>query len=153
MDRTFEAHCLQDVIDIDRWEDAPLDYATNYFPFICYNEDTGIFECWSFNAWPIMGYYSDSKVDIEDADYKLVADEPDVGITIINPYEEDEYRVIFTPYAKDDIEEKIIELNQDDEYKKCLQLVAYRLFPEDYLKGNIMTTYDAVKYFCKDMET
>ena len=149
-DQSFQAHSYEEVKNIDQWEYAPLDWATNYFPFVYYNEETDYFECWMFAAWPVKGYYTN---DPNGEDYQLITDEPDLGIEIIDPFNADEYHIIFKPYAEDDIEEKIIKLHKNDEYRIMLELAAYRWNPAEYLKGNIMTTYDAVKYFCKDMET
>ena len=148
-DQSFQANSFEDVANIDRWEYAPLDWSDGYYPFIYYNEDTSYFECWCFAAWHIKGYYTD---DPDGEDYKLITDEPDMGITIVDPFVEDEYNVVFVPYPQDEMEEKICEFYKDDEYIKTLELAAYRWDPDSYISGKIMTTYDAVKNFVSDME-
>ena len=75
-----------------------------------------------------------------------------MGITIVDPFIEDEYNIVFVPYPQDDMEEKICEFYKDDEYIRILELTAYRWNPDAYISGNIMTTYDAVKTFVTDME-
>ena len=63
------------------------------------------------------GYYTD---DPNGEDYKLITDEPDMGITIVDPFVEDEYNIVFVPYPQDEMEEKICEFYKDDEYIKML---------------------------------
>ena len=148
-DQSFKAHCFEDVKDIDRWEFPPLDYATGCYPFVYYNEEWDKFECWMFAAWPVQGYYTN---DVYGEDYQLITNEPDFGVEIVDPFDHDEYHIVFKPYAEDDYEEKILQLYADDEYRQQLELAAYRWNPEAYINGKIMTTYDAVKNFCSNME-
>ena len=148
-DQKFEAHCYDDVKDIDQWDHAPLDYAIGYYPFIYYNQEENEFECWMFSAWPVQGYYTD---DPYGEDYKLITNEVDFGVEIIDPFDYDEYHRLLEPYATDDMEEKILQLYSGDEYRQQLEIAAYRWNKEEYINGNIMTTYDAVKNFCSDME-
>lgn len=140
-DQSFRAHSYEEVKNIDQWVCAPLDWTINYYPFIFYNEETDCFECWVFTGWQVKGYYTD---DVDGENYQLIINRPDFGIEIIDTNRND---IIFTPYPEDDIEEKIIKIHEDDEYRTTLELIAYRWNPIQYLKGNIMTTYDAVKYF------
>ena len=148
-DQKFKAHCYSDVKNIDQWNYAPLDWATGYYPFIYYNEENDEFECWMFSAWPVRGYYTN---DTEGENYQLITIEPDFGVEIIDPFNYDDYHKLLQPYAEDDYEEKILQLYADDEYRQQLELAAYRWNPEAYMNGEIMTTYDAVKNFCANME-
>lgn len=148
-DQSFQAHCFEDVKDIDTWKYSPLSRGTGYYPFIYYNEEQDEFECWIFAYRFVQGYYTD---DVNGEDYQLITNEPDFGIEIIDPFHHDKYHIIFTPYAQNDYEEIILQLYAHDKYRQQLELAAYRWNPKAYIDGKIMTTYDAVKNFCITME-
>lgn len=146
-ERDFEAHCYNDVADIDRWDYAPLDWALWYYPFVFYNEDKDIFECWFFSGQPICGYYTQDGID-----YQLVTNDLDFGIEVTEPISTDKYRIPFSSVCLTPREQSIYELYKDDAYRLQLELLAYRWNPDAYDKGKIFTTYDAIKNFCTRME-
>ncbi len=58
-DERFTAHSYDDVKNIEKWDNAPLNCCPGTLPFIYYNETHDDFECWTFSYYPVSGYIND----------------------------------------------------------------------------------------------
>lgn len=145
-DYSFEVNKLSQVIDIDKWIYAPLDWGENYMPFIRYQDNK--FECWYFAYNRVCGYFT---ADEEGFNYKLV-------IKFNNNYE------IIDPDNLKNSKTKIMipdevdcalydcDWNRMVAYENMLEHVARVFDPIAYKEGRILTSYDAIKKFVAKLE-
>ena len=143
-DENFEAHCYKDVENIDKWDYPPLEPILNSIPFIYYNTTTDKFECWLFSYDTVSGYINET--DNPNNFYPLIYSES-FGLEKID-FNSSEY-IIFTPN-----EEEAAKLGFENptDYAAREAQVTFHFDKEEYIKGNIFTSYDAVKNFCRKME-
>lgn len=142
-DQTFYAHSYNDIKDIDRWDEAPLDWLEGYLPFIVYCSE-GRFECYGFAYWRVEGYYTS-----DGDDFDLVTHSDEFGWEVYDPFNmENDMQILESDY--EEAEEYGWANCRDYEWR--VEQAAKRFDTEAYTEGRIFTSYDAVKIFCAQME-
>lgn len=123
-DQTFTISRYQAILDIDRWDEAPLDWGEGVIPFVLYVN--GEFQCWAFVYDHIYGYCTQDDTD----DYQL----------IVLDLKANTFKFI------DPLSDVVIVAKEND-YESFIAALAQRL-PSYFKYEAVFFTYDAIKYFC-----
>lgn len=123
-DQTFTISRYQAILDIDRWDEAPLDWGEGVIPFVLYVN--GEFHCWAFVYDRIYGYCTRDDTD----DYQLMIKIPDSNT----------FKFI------DPLSDMIIVAKEND-YESFIAALAQHL-PAHFKYEAVFFTYDAIKNFC-----
>lgn len=132
----FLADSLEDVLDIDRWEFPPLDWGNGVLPFVVYDVDRDVFDCWEFNYFPVSGYLNTTGLPY---DFNVVTFAEDFGWNMPDPED-----IILVP------DEELAQhygWNNCYDYEWRVEQAAAEWNHELYEQGYILTSYDAVKNF------
>lgn len=153
MDQTFTINSKNAVDDIENWPDSPLEWNNNdeydcAYPFVVH-VGAGKFECWYFAGIRVNGYLNETEE--EDNFYPSTYSE-DFGWEPYHPEDNNYNTMYFIPDQK--LQEELIGKGRLPHKlfgsKWMNEQVAYIYDSEKYMKGEIFTSYDALKKFIKE---